>query len=129
MTSFTSPELKQHCVTQGVNLLHRNTRITHDPREDRFFAIATQVTPSRAGLKNGCYLPQYPVLKVSTLLFLFSFSSFCIALLYFQHFLTLVRPPDLKQKVQTRQFACKFNLGHKFGAETLINRRGKRQAK
>ena len=47
----------------------------------------------------------------------------------FKHFLALFWPPDLKQKVQTRQFAYKFNLGLKFGAESLIHRRGKRQAK
>ena len=43
-----------------------------DSREARFFGSATQVKPCQAALRTGCYPPLYPVLKVSTLLFLFS---------------------------------------------------------
>ena len=36
---------------------------------------------------------------------------------------------QLTKKIQTWQFASKFNLGLKYGAETLIHRMGKHQAK
>ena len=101
-----------------------------------FFATGSTSTPAKlgflvsGGVKNWMLSAAISCLESLYLaLSFFSFSSFCIALPYFKHFLALFWPPDFKQKVQTRQFAFKFNLGLKFGAESLIHRRGKRQAK
>ena len=87
------------------------------PNQESAFALIFGnglVKVGTKGLLCLCYSRLFSRADSTPWVFTDASSSFCIVLFYIKiciekHILALFRPPDFLKRIQTRQFACKFN--------------------